>query len=176
MTIFVYIATSLDGYIATKDGGIDWLNEIPNPDGSDYGFTEFMKDIDALVMGRKTFEKVLSFDVWPYDKPVFVLSTGNVAIPKELESDVKIINGTPTEIVSQLKNLGYTNLYIDGGKTIQGFLEADLVDEMIITRIPILLGSGILLFGKLSQQMHFTHKKTEILNDMLVKTHYSRIK
>ena len=174
MTNYVYIATSLDGFIATLDGGIDWLNEIPNPDGSDYGFADFMSGIDALVMGRKSFEKVLSFGVWPYDKPVFILSTGNVDIPEELESKIEIIKGSPKEIVSQLKNLGHQNLYVDGGKTIQGFLEADLIDEMIITKVPILLGSGIPLFGKLSQKMQFTHKKTETLNSMLVKSHYSR--
>ncbi|MGY5858410.1 MAG: dihydrofolate reductase family protein [Candidatus Thorarchaeota archaeon] len=176
MVNFVYIATSLDGFIAIIDGGIDWLNEIPNPEGSDYGYAEFMNGIDALVMGRKSFEKVLSFGVWPYDKPVFVLSRRKVNIPEELADKVKITSGSPKEIVVQLAELGYQNLYIDGGVTIQGFLDADLIDEMIITRVPILLGNGIPLFGTLSQKMQFIHKKTETLNDMLVKSHYSRIR
>lgn len=176
MVNFVYIATSLDGFIATIDGGVDWLNEIPNPEGHDYGFTEFMKGIDALVMGRKSFEKVLSFGVWPYDKPVFVLSRSKLNIPEELADIVKITSGSPREIVNQLAQLGYQNLYIDGGLTIQGFLDADLIDEMIITRVPILLGGGIPLFSTLSQKMQFILKKTEALNDMLVKSHYSRIR
>ena len=174
MTNYVYIATSLDGFIATPDGGIDWLNEIPNPEGSDYGYADFMSGIDALVMGRKSFEKVLSFGVWPYDKPVFVLSRSKVTIPKELDEKVEITNSSPEEIVAQLAELGYQNLYIDGGVTIHGFLEADLIDELIITRVPILLGDGIPLFSKLSQKMQFTHKKTETLNEMLVKSHYLR--
>jgi dihydrofolate reductase len=97
-----------------------------------------------------------------------------VNIPQELRNNVTVIKGDPMEIISLLKDLGFQNLYIDGGKTIQSFLEADLIDEMIITKIPILLGNGIPLFGKLSQKLQFTHKKTETFNDMLVKSHYSR--
>ena len=74
MAVYVYVATSLDGFIAASDGSVDWLTEIPNPDGSDFGFGAFMRGVDALVMGRNTFETVLGFGSWPYDKPVFVLS------------------------------------------------------------------------------------------------------
>ena len=176
MTNYIYIATSLDGFISTSDGSLDWLEEIPYPDKSDFGFTEFLKNVDALVMGRKTFEKVLTFESWPYDKPVFVLSRSRRKVPKELEGKVEILQGDPKIVVEQLKKLGHQNLYIDGGMTIQGFLEEDLIDEMIITRIPILLGDGIPLFGKLSQRIHFSHKQTEILSDRLVKSHYIRIK
>ena len=174
MVNYVYIATSLDGFIAASDGGLDWLEEIPNPEKSDYGFMEFMSGIDALVMGRKTFEKVLTFDSWPYNKPVYVLSKSGVKIPKELEGKVEIVNGNPKLVVDQLNELGHQNLYIDGGFTIQNFIEEDLIDEMIITRVPILLGEGIPLFGKLSQRLHFSHKKTEVHHDMLVISHYTR--
>ncbi len=174
MTNYVYIATSLDGFIATSDGGLDWLDEIPNPEGSDFGYAEFMSGVDAIVMGRKTFEKVLTFGSWPYDKPVFVLSKGIVDIPKELVGRVKTISGSPKELVNQLGELGHRNLYIDGGITIQGFLEDDLIDEMIVTRIPVLLGKGVPLFGKLTKRMYFSHERTELLNDMLVKSHYKR--
>jgi len=174
MTNYVYIATSLDGFIATSEGDLDWLSETPSPENSDYGFSEFIQSIDAIVMGRKTFEKVLTFEVWPYDKPVFVLSSGRISIPKELDGKVEPITGNPTEIVEQLNVLGHENLYIDGGVTIQGFLEEDLVDEMIITRVPILLGDGIPLFGKLTNRLHFYHKKTEFLNENLVKSYYVR--
>ncbi|MHA1958621.1 MAG: dihydrofolate reductase family protein [Candidatus Thorarchaeota archaeon] len=173
MANFVYVATSLDGFIATSEGGLDWLNEIPNPVNSDYGFTEFMSGIDAIVMGRKTFEKVLTFDSWPYDKVVYVLSSGSVKVPKELKDKVEIIDMEPNELASHLKDLGYQNLYIDGGITIQNFLEEGLIDEMIITRVPVLLGDGTPLFGKLSKRLYFRHKKTEVLNKILVKSIYT---
>ena len=176
MTNYVYIATSLDGFIATSDGGVEWLDEIPNPEQNDFGFADFMKSIDALVMGRKTFEKVLTFGVWPYNKPVFVLTKRKVEVPQKLEGKIKSVHGAPRDVVAQLRELGHHNLYIDGGITIQSFLEDDLIDEMIITRVPILLGEGIPLFGLLTKRLHFKHKSTEILNEILVKSHYIRIR
>jgi dihydrofolate reductase len=173
---YVYIAVSLDGYIATPGGGLDWLDEIPNPDGSDFGFADFMEGIDALVMGRNTFLKVLTFGFWPYEKPVFVPSNAEIVIPKELKEKVQRVKGTPVELVTRLGERGYKNLYVDGGLTIQGFLEADLIDELIITRVPVLLGDGIPLFGKLQKILHFKHKTTEVLNETLIKSHYVRIK
>jgi len=173
----VYIATSLDGFIATSDGGIDWLMEIPNPQKSDYGYAEFMNQIDALVMGRNTFEKVLSFGgEWPYKKPVFVLSKTLSEIPEIVRDKVKLLNGSIKYIVNQLNEKGYNNLYIDGGKTIQSFLKEDLIDELIITKIPILLGDGYPLFGKLSKPLKFTYKNTEVYDNGLVKTQYIRDK
>ncbi len=172
MANYIYIATSLDGYIASEDGGIDWLNEFPNPTNSDYGFGEFMERVDGLVMGRKTYEKVLSFGQWPYTKKVFVLSNKLKEIPEELYDKVEIINGEINEVVTTLHNRDYKNLYIDGGKTIQSFLELGLIDEMIITRIPILLGGGIPLFAKLDKAIKFDQVKTEVLDDFLVKSTY----
>lgn len=176
MANYVYIATSLDGFVATSDGGLDWLDEIPNPEKSDFGYAEFMSGIDAIVMGRKTFEKVLTFDFWPYDKPVYALSTSMTDVPKELENKVRTISGKPKELVNQLKELGHQNLYIDGGITIQGFLEEDLIDEMIITRVPVLLGNGLPLFGKLTRRLYFSHKRTEFLNEILTKSYYTRVR
>jgi len=172
----VYIATSLDGFIATKDGGIDWLLEIPNPDQSDYGFAEFMSGIDAVVMGRITFEQVLTFGDWPYTKPVFVLSQTLDVVPAGSAGEIEIVSGDIRSLVDQLKKRGFRNLYVDGGRTIQSFLEEDLIDEMIITRIPVLLGNGIPLFGKLPECQRFVLKKTEILNDQLVKSDYCRLR
>jgi dihydrofolate reductase len=174
MANYVYIATSLDGFIASADGGIDWLNEIPNPDKSDYGYAEFMSGIDALVMGRNSFEKVLSFGVWPYNKPVFVLSHSMTEVPEDMAGKVEIIKGEIHEVVTLLNKRGYKNLYIDGGKVIQSFLKEDLIDELIITRVPILLGDGIPLFGKLDQIVKFKHIITEVLNNVLVKSSYAR--
>ena len=174
MTNFVYIATSLDGFIATIDGGLDWLDEIPNPAQSDFGYAEFIAGIDAIVMGRNTFETVLTFGVWPYDVPVFVLSNSLSTIPERLLGKVEIVSGDLRKLVEQLNEMEYRNLYIDGGKTIQSFLEDDLIDEMIITRVPVLLGDGIPLFGKLTEQRKFDHQGTETFNNVLVKSHYTR--
>jgi dihydrofolate reductase len=174
MANYVYIATSIDGFIATGDGGIDWLNDIPNPDQSDYGWAEFISGIDAIVMGRNTFEKVLTFSDWPYDKPVFVLSNTLVCLPDTPAGKAEIVKGDLQELIKRLGEKGYSSLYIDGGKTIQSFLKEDLIDEMIITRVPILLGDGVPLFGKLSISIKFKHKGTEIYGGSLVKSHYTR--
>jgi len=176
MTNYVFVGTSLDGYIAGKDGDLDWLNETPNPSKSDYGYAEFLENIDALVMGRNTFEMVLGFGEWPYEKPVFVLSNILDKVPAELKGKVEIVNGDLKTLVTMLTKRGYENLYIDGGKVIQSFLKEDLIDEMILTRIPILLGEGVPLFGKLESRMKFTLVKTVTYNDTLVSSHYIRVK
>lgn len=176
MAVYVYVATSLDGFIATSDGGVDWLMEIPNPDKSDYGYAEFMKGIDALVMGRNTFETVLNFGSWPYSKPVFVLSETLTEVPDSVTDKVEIISGPLDTLLSRLRDRGHFNLYVDGGRVIQSFLEEDLVDEMIITRVPIILGEGIPLFGRLTKRLKFEHKKTELLNEKLSKSHYARVR
>ncbi|KAF0110387.1 MAG: bifunctional deaminase-reductase domain-containing protein [Chloroflexi bacterium] len=126
MPNFVYIATSLDGFIATPDGGLDWLFGIPNPDQSDYGYAEFIEKMDAVVMGRKTYEKVLIFNDWPYPVPVFVFSHSHIEIPEALKGKVEIVIGEPYKVVEELIAQGYCNLYIDGGKLIQSFLQEDL--------------------------------------------------
>lgn len=111
----LFIATSLDGYIADKNGGIDWLHSIPNPDKDDMGYVQFTNRIDALVMGRTTFETVLGFDVdWPYDKPVFVLSNTLQEIPESHQGKASLVKGTLTEILDQIHEKGFSRLYIDG--------------------------------------------------------------
>ena len=174
MSNYVYIATSIDGFIATSDGGIDWLREIPNPEKSDYGYSEFINNIDAIVMGRNTFDKVLTFGKWPYSRPVFVLSKSTFNLPQHLEGKAEILNGNVKDLTNQLEDRGYKNLYIDGGKVIQSFLKEDLIDEIIITRIPVILGDGISLFGKIDISLKYRHTKTEIFNDSLVKSCYVR--
>ncbi|GAM55067.1 dihydrofolate reductase homolog [Vibrio ishigakensis] len=175
MANIVYIATSLDGYIADKNNDLDWLHQVPNPDGSDFGFAEFMDSIDALVMGRNTMEKVLSFGIdWPYNKPVYVLSSKLTQAPEGLEDKIFPVKGTPEEITATLKEKGLNNLYIDGGKTVQSFLQEDLIDKLVITTIPILLGGGIPLFSDLEQPLQFKLEKSETLNDLLVKNTFTR--
>ena len=169
----VYIATSLDGYIADKDGGLDWLHSIPNPDNFDLGWADFIAKIDALVMGRNTFEAVCGFGVeWPYPMPVFVLSTSMTSIPGAYRDKAEIVNGPLPLVIESLHAKGFTNLYIDGGKTIQSFLRADLIDEMIITQIPILLGGGSALFSDLSKPIAFEHLGTKLLLNAMVQNHY----
>ncbi len=175
MANIIYIATSIDGYIARKDGSIDWLMDLPNPDESDFGFSEFIKNIDAIVMGRNTFELVQTFDNWPYTKPLFVLSSTLKSIPEKLIGKAELIQGDPLSVLKKLNERNYFNLYIDGGKTIQEFLKLNLIDEMIITRIPILLGKGIPLFGELNKEQKFKLIKSEILINALVKDHYIKI-
>lgn len=175
MSNIVYIATSIDGYISDRNDGLDWLDIVPNPDKSDCGWADFMNRIDALIMGRKTFEKVCSFDCdWPYKKPVFVLSSSLRSLSKEYENKVEIIDGPLTDVIQTIKNKGFKNLYIDGGVTVQNFLKEDLVDEIIITVIPVLLGGGTPLFADLPEQMEFECINSEVLINALVQTHYRR--
>ncbi|GAA4887904.1 dihydrofolate reductase family protein [Ferrimonas pelagia] len=175
MSNIVYIATSLDGYIADAEGGLDWLHALPNPHESDFGYAEFMAGIDALLMGRTTFETVLSFGIdWPYSKPVFVLSTTLTEVPAELAGKVEIVNGPVAEVVAQLNARGFERLYIDGGRTIQSLLALDMIDELILTRIPVVLGGGVPLFAALPDLQWFTHLATDVHAEQLVQSHYRR--
>lgn len=172
--VSVYIALSLDGYIARTDGSIDWLrgNTEPEP-GEDYGFRAFFDRVDALVMGRNTFDKVLDFESWAYgEKPVFVLTHRPVDLPGELSDRVTLLQGDPGKIVTQLADRGLKHLYVDGGETICQFLDAGLVDTLTLTRIPVVLGEGIPLFGKLDRELRFKHLRTDTFPDDLVQSTY----
>jgi len=172
---YVFIARSLDGYIADNNGGIDWLHSIPNPDNLDMGYGDFIKKVDAIVMGRVTFETVCSFDIeWPYSIPVFVMSRTVDSIPEKYQDKVELVKGSISEILETIHKKGYNKLYIDGGATIQGFLKEDLIDELIITTIPVLLGGGYPLFSDLSAELKFEHLKTEVFLDEIVQSHYCR--
>lgn len=173
----VFIACSLDGYIADRNGKIDWLHDIPNPEQIDMGYGEFMADTDALIMGRISFETVLSFGIdWPYPKPVFVLSRSLKEVPKELEGRVFLLKGDLGTILEKLEKEGYQKLYIDGGTTIQSFLKEDRIDEMIITTIPVLLGAGSPLFGDLQESLKFSCTHTKLYLDQVVQSHFKRVK
>ena len=173
----VFIATSLDGYIADKNGQIEWLHQVPNPTSDDMGYAQFMSEIDALIMGRVTFETVLGFDIdWPYQKPVFVLSSTLNEVPKNLENNVFLMKGDLDEILEKIHSLGHQNLYIDGGTTIQHFLEKDLIDELIITRIPVILGGGTPLFGQLKKSLEFKCIDTKHYVNAIDQAIYRRFK
>ena len=174
MANYVYIACSLDGFIAKPDGNLDWLVNIPNETNDDFGFAAFIDKIDGIVMGRLTFETVRTFKPWPYSKPVFVLSRTLKEVPAHLEGAAEIVNGQPEEIVRALSERNVRNLYVDGGKTIQSFLAADLIDEMIVTVIAKIIGDGIPLFGAIRKESEFRVVGTEILNPYMVQNHYRR--
>lgn len=176
MKTIVYIAQSLDGYIAKKDGDITWLEEFPNPDGSDFGFSDFMKKIDALLMGRNTYEKVLTFGFWPYEKPVYVVSNTIKELPENLKGKVFIVGGEILEILESLESKGLKSIYVDGGKLIQSFLSEDLIDTMIITTIPVILGEGLPLFGSVGRELKWDFVESQVLNKYAVKSEYSRKK
>lgn len=176
----VYIATSVDGFIAAPDGGIDWLlhPEYSATGMNGLSYEDFIADVDAIVMGRNSFEKVLTFDNWPYESTlVIVLSSKGIEIPEDLQGKIRAESGEPEEIVSKLAAEGMAHLYIDGGITIQRFLDAGLIHEITITRIPILLGSGIPLFGStaieqplrliegVSSPNGFVQERYEVLTD-----------
>ncbi len=163
MKASVYIATSLDGFIARRDGSIDWLNEANAlvPEGEDCGFKAFMDSVDALIMGRKTFEQVLTFGEWPYgDTPVVVLSHNAVEIPSHLTGTVSCSSDSPQTLLESLSATGVKHVYVDGGATIHGFLAESLIDEVTITRIPIAIGEGIPLFGSMEKDIKLTHVST----------------
>ena len=173
----IFIAKSLDGFIADKEGGIEWLNTIPNPNKLDLGYNNFIQEIEALIMGRVTFEKVLSFNIpWPYTKPVFVVSNSVKTVPAEYKDKVQIMNGSLTDILEFINGNGFLKLYIDGGSLMQSFLKEDLIDEMIISTIPLLLGSGIPLFGEIPKIMEFEHVRSEVFLNAITQDYYKRKK
>ncbi len=170
MASSVFIATSVDGFIARPNGDLDWL---PADGGEPHGFNEFFASVDALVIGRGTFEKVLTFDAWPYgDKRVVVLSSRPVNVSAAVGGNVEHMGGPPAEIVSQLAASGAHHLYIDGGITIQRFLRAGLIERIIITRVPVLIGDGIPLFGTLPRDIRLHHVATRHYPSGLVQSEY----
>ncbi|NOT21080.1 MAG: dihydrofolate reductase [Sideroxydans sp.] len=175
--ISVYIATSLDGYIARPDGSLDWLDQANSevPPSEDCGYQAFMNKVDVLVMGRNTFEKVLTFGDWPYaNKRVVVISSSSVVVPDTLKKMVTTSNEAPRVLFNRLSNEGAKHLYVDGGLTIQRFLQDGLIDEITVTVIPVMLGKGIHLFGSLAKDIWFNHKSTMTYPFGYVQSTYER--
>jgi dihydrofolate reductase len=169
MTASVFVGTSLDGFIARTNGDLDFL---PPGGGEPHGYDEFMATVDALVIGRKTFETVLTFDKWPYgEKTVIVLSTRPLA-PTPLGAVVERMSGTPAEILSQLTARGIRHIYVDGGITIQRFLQDGLIQRLVITRVPVLIGTGIPLFGPVPRDIVLRHVGTRQYASGLVQSEY----
>lgn len=176
MKNYVYVATSLDGYIADVEEKLNWLPKQDVELDFELGFDKFIDMIDVIVMGTNTFNIVCSFDVgWPYVKPVFIVSNSITKLPTKYENKAHLIKGSPKDILKNLHSKGYKNLYIDGGINIQNFLREDLIDEMIITVIPILLGSGKPLFSELSNRLHFRCVSSNIEKG-IAQNHYKRVR
>ena len=165
----VFVGTSVDGFMARVDGALDFL---PPGGGEPHGYDEFIASVDALVIGRNTYEIVLAFDEWPYgDKPVFVLSSKPLR-DAPAGAVVERLSGEAGDIVSQLAARGYEHLYIDGGITIQQFLRAGLIQRLIVTRVPVLIGTGVPLFGPLDRDIRLTHVATCHYPSGLVQSEY----
>jgi dihydrofolate reductase len=170
MNISVFVGASVDGFIARPNGELDFL---PEGGGEPHGYDEFFASVDALVIGRKTLETVLTFKTWPYgDKRVVVLSSRPLDLSAAAGGVVEQMAGAPAEIVSKLAASGANHLYIDGGITIQRFLRAGLIQRLIITRVPVLIGEGIPLFGALPRDLHLRHVATRHYPSGLVQSEY----
>ncbi|HEV8360269.1 MAG TPA: dihydrofolate reductase family protein [Candidatus Thermoplasmatota archaeon] len=170
MMVSVFVGTSLDGFLARPNGDLDFL---PEGGGEPHGYPEFMASVDTLVIGRKTFEKVLTFDAWPYgDKRVVVLSHRPIDRSAARGGLVEQMSGPPADIVERLAASGAQHLYLDGGITIQAFLRAGLVHRLIVTRVPVLIGEGIPLFGALARDVRLRHVATRTYPSGLVQSEY----
>jgi dihydrofolate reductase len=170
MTVSVFVGVSVDGFMARANHALDWL---PAGGGEPHGYVEFIATVDALVIGRNTFETVLKFEPWPYgDKRVVVLTSRPVDFSAVAGGRVERMQGTPQSIVATLAASGARHLYVDGGITIQRFLRAGLVDRLTITRVPVLIGEGIPLFGTLPRDLKLRHIATQAYSSGLVKSIY----
>jgi dihydrofolate reductase len=170
MKVSVFIGTSVDGFIARPNGDLDFL---PAGGGEPHGYNEFMASVDALVIGRNTFETVLVFPEWPYgDKRVVVLSSRGLDFSTVRGGVVEQMAGAPEAIVAKLAASGVKHIYVDGGITIQRFLRAGLVQRLTITRVPVLIGEGIPLFGALPRDLRLHHVATQHYPSGLVKSEY----
>ena len=170
MMVSVFVGASLDGFIARPNGDLDFL---PPGGGEPHGYDEFIASVDVIVIGRNTFETVLTLGPWPYgDKRVVVLSGRPVDLSAASGGVVEQMAGPPAQIVSQLAASGARHVYVDGGVTIQGFLRAGLIQRLIITRVPVLIGDGIPLFGVLPRDVRLRHVATRQYASGLVQSEY----
>jgi dihydrofolate reductase len=169
MKASVFVGTSVDGFIARADGGLDWL---PAGGGEEHGYEAFIASVDALVIGRHTYETVLGFDQWPYgSKIVYVLSSKPLQ-PAPAGAVVERLAGEPAALAAELTARGVRHAYVDGGITVQGFLRAGLIQRLIVTRVPVLIGSGIPLFGATGHDIRLRHVATRQYSSGLVQSEY----
>jgi dihydrofolate reductase len=175
VTVSVFVGTSLDGFLARPDGSFDFL---PSDGGGEAGgFSAFFATVDALVMGRNTFEVVGGMKEWPYgDKHLVVLSHRPLDLSGAPPGKAEQMSGEPADLVARLAARGFHRLYVDGGLTIQSFLRAGLVDRITVTRVPVLIGQGIPLFGSLPRDVRLRHVATRTIPDGLVQSEYEVVR
>lgn len=164
ITTSVFIATSLDGFIARDDGSIDWLMaaNASIPEGEDCGYAAFMSSVDVLIMGRHTYDQVAGFEPWPYEgKRVVVLTAREVDFRQGPNIQLEKSSEAPQELLKRLSAEGCQHAYVDGGKVIQSFLSSSLIDRLTITTVPVLIGKGRPLFGSVSNdvKLKLAHSK-----------------
>ena len=182
MKFSVYIATTVDGFIAREDGSVDWLelygnHEAEMGENADVGFGKFMNSVDCMIMGRGCMEKISSFNItpeqWPYrDARIIVLSNTVKEPPENLKDKVEMYSGDVLELVAQLESEGFKHAYVDGGITVQSFLNLKLINEMTLTQIPVLLGEGKPLFGKTNQDIRLEKSEAIAFPNDCVQFHY----
>lgn len=177
ITGHVFIATSLDGFIARMNGDIEWLLTRDDPN-EDHGYNDFIKDVDGIVMGRGTYEKALTFESWYYNIPVIVLSKTLTEedVPQHLKDKVQVSALSPREVLLHLEKKGWKRAYVDGGLTIQSFLREKLISDLVITSVPVLIGEGRPLFGSLIEDLSLTHIKTQVFPSGLIQSKYEVIR
>ena len=171
MKLSVFCGVSVDGFLARPDHALDFLDAGGQ---EPHGFEEFYGSVDVVVIGRKTFEVVLTFGQWAYgQKPVVVLSSRPVDLSAVKGGVVEQMSGEPAEIVKQLESRGFQHAYVDGGLTIQRFLAAGCIDRLVITRVPVLVGAGIPLFGPVPRDITLRHVETRSYKGGLVQSEYA---
>ena len=167
-----FLGMSLDGFIAGPNGELDWLDHVPAPPGNDMGYGALIESVDAIVMGSVTFDVVAGFGGdWPYTVPVIVMSKSMTELPAEV-GDVELTSLEPAELIEELASRGMTHLYIDGGAVVRSFLEAELLDELITTVLPVVLGNGIQVFGGVRETAWFEHVSSEVFDNGFVQSRY----
>jgi dihydrofolate reductase len=169
MRFSAFVGVSVDGFLARRDGALDFLPEEPE----EHGFAEFFASSDVLVIGRGTYETVLGFPAWPYgQKPVHVLTSRELATPPA-GAHVRAQRPEPARVAAELVAAGFTHAYVDGGRTIQGFLRAGLLDRLVVTRVPVLIGEGLPLFGPTGRDVRLRHVATRSYPSGLVQSEYA---
>jgi dihydrofolate reductase len=168
MRVSVFIAVTLDGFIARRDGGIDWLSLVERA-GEDYGYREFIDSVDSVIIGRSTYNLALGFDPWPYEGKRCVVLTHAPATPRH---DEEFHRGLPEQLLARLAAEGGKRAYVDGGTVIQQFLAAGVVTDLTLSVIPVLLGEGVPLFGKIGRDVRLALRKSTAFESGLVQLEY----
>ena len=174
VTCAAYLGMSLDGFIAGPNDELDWLEQVDKLEGEDFGYAEFMGSVDALIMGRRTFETIANLGVgWPYPLPVIVMSSSVTELPAEF-AQCEVSANTPAAMISEAESRGWSKLYIDGGQLVASFLNEGLLDELIVSVLPVALGSGISLFAGLDGSQWLNHQSTRTFDNGMVQLRYTK--